>query len=50
MLNPKRPGDSESQKGLLAIQKQYSQGTLVLVTEENYLDFEKDPMSFLQNY
>lgn len=36
--------------GLHEFKKKFPSAHLVLINENNYLDFEKDPMKFLQNY
>ncbi|HWU44737.1 MAG TPA: ATP-binding protein [Bdellovibrio sp.] len=43
-----KSGDSRSKKGLGAFQKIYPRSCGVFIDEENYFEFEADPMSFLE--
>jgi predicted AAA+ superfamily ATPase len=43
-----KSNDSRSKKGLDAFKKLYPHAELVIITPENYLEFEADPMAFLE--
>jgi predicted AAA+ superfamily ATPase len=43
-----KTGDSKSTKGLSVFTELYPQATKVLIDEENYFEFEKDPLRFLE--
>ncbi|MBC7742056.1 MAG: ATP-binding protein [Bdellovibrionaceae bacterium] len=43
-----KSNSSKSQKGLIAFKKQYPNAYIVTINPDNYFEFEKDPMGFLQ--
>lgn len=45
-----KSGRKKSFKGLDAFKKQFKEVKLVVIDQENYFDFEKDPLSFLEKY
>lgn len=44
-----KSGRKKSEKGLLKFKEKFPSATLVMITFENYKEFEKDPMGFLEN-
>lgn len=44
-----KSGRSRSNRGLLEFKKNYNQAEVLFIDEDNYLDFEKDPLQFLLN-
>jgi predicted AAA+ superfamily ATPase len=43
-----KSGRKKSQKGLAAFRERYPHSKTVIITLENYFEFEADPMTFLQ--
>jgi hypothetical protein len=44
-----KSGSSRSHKGLEAFKNKFPKAHLVIIDQENYFDFEKDPMAFLES-
>jgi predicted AAA+ superfamily ATPase len=44
-----KSGRKKSEKGLLKFKEKYPEAKLVIITMENYLLFERDPMGFLES-
>lgn len=43
-----KSGRKKSQKGLEVFKKKFPEARLVMITSENYFEFENDPMKFLE--
>jgi len=45
-----KSGRKKSAKGLDKFKQKFSEAKVVLITRDNYFDFEKDPLTFLKKY
>jgi len=45
-----KSGRKKSSKGLIDFQNKFSNVTCVIIDKDNYLEFEKNPLDFLNNY
>ncbi len=44
-----KTGDSKKKSGLLEFKKNFPQAILVFINEDNYIEFEKNPINYLES-
>lgn len=45
-----KSGKKKSDKGLLVFKNKFPHAKLMIIDSENYLEFEKDPLAFIESF